>query len=230
MIAIVAFMAPTASQVLADVQAHYATVTDLTLDFEQKVTNITFGATKTSEGTLFLQKPNRFRLDYVKRGKLDKEFIYDGSTLWIVEHQNLSILKNTAPNAALPAVGSFLTNGNLAATYDVALSGNTLALTPKQPDTALTKLELVVDLTTSEVTASIVTDPSGNTNDFAFKSSKAAKISATRFVFSPSSQPGYKLTNISPPTSAHGSSGTPAPPPTPMPTPAPAPTPAKHTP
>ena len=56
MIAIVAFMAPSATQVVADVQKHYAKLPQLTMDFTQKVTLALTGKTQTSQGTIQPQK------------------------------------------------------------------------------------------------------------------------------------------------------------------------------
>jgi len=205
-LAVVAFMAPSASQVLANVQQHYATIPELTVEFVQKVVNTTFGTTQTSQGTLYLAKPNLFRTDYVK-GKPPKptrEFIFNGATLWIIDHANLQVIKNSAPGAVLPAVGSFLTGGNLAAANTVTLTGNTLTLVPKQSQAGVKQLELVVDPQTWDVVESIVTDPSGDVNDFAFTSPRTTKLAATTFVFNSSSLPSYKLVVVPPAAAAAG--------------------------
>ena len=196
-LAVVAFMAPSAAQVAADVQAHYAKLPQLTMDFEEKVTDATFGTTKVSSGTMFLAKPNRFRANYVKTvakaKKRDKDFIFDGTLFWMVDHRNLSVDQLSAPGGALPAASAFLLGGNLANDYNLALTGSRLVLTPKQPSASVKQLELVVDPKTWSVTESIVTAPSGNVEDFRFTTTSTALIPTGTFTFVAKSYPTYKV-------------------------------------
>ena len=58
---------PTAATLLANVQQFYVNVSHLTAQFRQVITNATFNTTKTSDGTLWVAKPTRFRCDYLKK-------------------------------------------------------------------------------------------------------------------------------------------------------------------
>ncbi len=219
MIAIVAFMAPTAAQVLADVQKHYAKLPQLTMDFDQKVTSVTFGRTTASHGTMYLEKPNLFRADYIKvvngKTKFDKQFIYDGQQFWIVDHMNLTVIVTSVNTSVIPSVGAFLTNSNLAASYDVSLAHGKLVLKPKQPQADVKELDFVIDAN-NNVTESIVIAPSGDANDFTFTKTTSGLIPPGTFVFDPKSVPTYKV--ISPPAApAPAKPAAPAKAPTPAP-------------
>lgn len=89
----------------------------------------------------------QFRFDYLKKQPkavaTSKTFAFDGTTLWLVDHENMQILQNQVQGSVLPAAISFLTGAqNLTTEFNVALntSGNhggksatVLELTPKQP-------------------------------------------------------------------------------------------------
>ena len=78
------------------VQKFYAGIQQVSAVFRQSVTYETFGTTKTSDGSLYIQKPGKMRWDYkTKKKALDKSFIFDGTTLWVVEPANRQVLKHT---------------------------------------------------------------------------------------------------------------------------------------
>src|SRR5512140_1952771 len=94
--------APTATAVNANdivdkVQKFYAEITHVTASFRQAVTNETFGSTKTSDGTVGIAKPGKMRWDYLeKKGtavKVKKSFISNGQNLYVVEHDNMQVVK-----------------------------------------------------------------------------------------------------------------------------------------
>src|SRR4051812_11667702 len=61
--------APKADDVVDNVQKFYAGIKQVTAQFRQSVTNNTFGSTKTSDGTVWLNKPGKMRWDYVEKKK-----------------------------------------------------------------------------------------------------------------------------------------------------------------
>jgi chaperone LolA len=191
-IALVA-LAPTAAQVLADVQKHYAQTAELDIEFTQTVTNATFGTSKTTGGQLWLGRPKLFRMEYADKQKPVRMFIFDGTDLWIVDHKNLEIIQNKKPQVVLPALFSFLSGGALTGTYDISLSANTLVMTPKQPLAEIKTLSFVVDPRASEVTEAIVLSPSNDVNDMKFTTQKSVPLVAPLFAFTPKSYPNYKL-------------------------------------
>jgi outer membrane lipoprotein carrier protein len=205
----------TAAQVLADVETTYAKPQHLTAKFEQTVTYATMGTTKKSAGTVYLAKPDKMRWDYVeaKQKRVDKSFIFDGTTLWVVEPSNLQVLKHTAQNHTLPAAISFLNQSErLAKEFDVAFADATaqkthgvpggvlLSLVPKQAAAQIKQLYFVIDPSTNQVARSIVIDSSDNVNAFAFRDADLKKkLDAKYFAFDPKTVPTYKVVTVEPP-------------------------------
>jgi len=197
-LAVVAFMAPSAAQVATDIQAHYAKQPQLTLEFEQVVTHGTTGMVQRSQGTLALARPGSFRASYVKiiakAPKPSRDFIYDGKKLWLVDYPNLEIHESTVPAAQLPTAAAFLLGGDLSKTYDLALSGSTLVLTPKQPSAEVKELDLVVDPKTGDVIESIIKAPNDDVSEFHFAHPNTATLPADTFAHDRKKYPNFKLT------------------------------------
>ena len=196
-----ALLAPAAATVATNVQQHYASTTDLTLDFTQTVTNTQFGGKpQTSTGTMMVQRPSNFRANYVRGGKPLRDFIYDGAVFWMVDYLNKEATKSCGAAASmLPAATAFLSGTSLATTYNLSLNGANLVLVPKTAST-VAKVELTVDPKSSDVMESIVTDSSGNTNDFVFAKPRTAKLAASTFTWTPVA--GFKVNNTCPPPAA----------------------------
>jgi outer membrane lipoprotein carrier protein len=180
----------------------------MTAQFRQVVTNATFNTTKTSNGKLWVAKPVRFRWDYFKTKQnvvtVAKTFAFDGTTLWLVDHENKQILQNQVQGSMLPAAVSFLTGaGTLAAQFNVASNtsgtyggknATVLELTPKQPSAQYKQLFFVVDPSDWHISESIVIDSNGDTNDFKFFDSElTSTVKAQWFQVNPSSLPTYKV-------------------------------------
>ena len=222
---------PSAATVLSNVQKYYANTNQLTAFFRQTVTLATFSTSKSSDGKLWVAKPSYFRLDYMTTQKgnavVTKSFVFDGTTLSVIDHDNKQITQSQAQASVLPAAVSFLTGGGaLSSQFNVALStsgthggktGLVLELTPKQPSAQYKQLFFVVDPANWRVKASIVVDSNGNTNQFDFFTPDVASaIKASWFQVAPASLPTYKLVQLQaasalPSSSASGSgSATPA--------------------
>lgn len=199
---------PSPEAVLARVQHYYAGASHLTAEFRQVVTNATFGASATSTGTLWVARPLRFRLDYLAKHETSptvaKTFAFDGKTLWMVDHENLQLIRNHVQGSVVPAAVAFLAGtGTLAADFHVAFdtSGHyagkdatVLALTPKHPSAAYQQLFLVVDGADGHVRESIVLDSNGNTSDFSFYRPDLKKpVEKTWFEVDPKALPTYKV-------------------------------------
>ncbi len=193
---------PNATTVLGNVQQFYTGTKQLSAKFRQHVTNNAFGKTSTSDGELWVQKPGSVRFDYVaKTHKVDKSFVFDGTTAWMVDHKNLQIAKQQASTTAMPAAMSFLTGGKqLAQQFNVALStsgmyGKTvLELTPEQPSAQYKQLFFVVDPKDWHVTKSIVIDSKGDTNEFDLFAPDVKTVPApSLFKVDPKALPSYKL-------------------------------------
>lgn len=220
--------APSAETVLSNVQHFYAGANQLTADFRQTVHNATFDASKDSQGRLWVKKPSDFRLDYLAkrdgRVAVIKSFVFDGTTLWVVDHPNRQILQEQVQSSILPAALSFLTGGSARSSqFEIALApagrygsrGDVvLELTPKQPSAQYTQLFFVVDPADWRVKESIVIDSGGDTNDFSFYAPDLkSPVKASLFHVAPASLPTYRLVRVQQAGSAaatpHAPAGTP---------------------
>lgn len=222
--------APSAATVLGNAQQYYASANHLTAQFKQVVTNATFNTTQTSNGKLWVAKPTQFRWDYMEKARsavtVTRTFVFDGTTLWVVDHKNKQLLQNQTQGGVLPAAVSFLTGGgNLAAQFNVTLNtagtyggsnATVLELTPKQPSAQYSKLFFVVEPTDWHISESIVIASNGDTNAFKFYSPDLkSPVKASWFQVSPKSVPTYKLVVVNPAATGAGSAQAPPTAPTP---------------
>jgi outer membrane lipoprotein-sorting protein len=199
---------PNAQVVLANAQKHYASVSKMSAQFRQVVTNPTFGTTQKSDGMLWAVKPSDIRADYFSKGPSgvhqDKTFVFNGSTLWVVDHKNRQIVQQGVQGNAMPAAVSFLTgSGNLGAQFNVALSTSSayaakgmivLELTPKQPSAQYKQLFFVVDPSDWHINESVVIDANGVANEFHFYAPNLQPtVAAGWFQVNPASLPTYRL-------------------------------------
>ena len=191
----------TAVEIVDNVQKFYAGISQVTAKFRQTVTNSTFGTSKVSDGKLMLLKPGKMRWDYASASKKkaaawEKSFISDGKMLYVVEYDNLQIVKKNLEKDLMPVAVSFLYGkGDLKAEFTPALdtSGTygekgdyVLKLTPKAPSAQYKALILVVKPDNFRVQQSIIIDSSDNKNHFAFHSPDfKTAIAPTKFDFNP---------------------------------------------
>ncbi|MDQ3367066.1 MAG: outer membrane lipoprotein carrier protein LolA [Myxococcota bacterium] len=174
--------AASANEVVDNVQKFYSTIKQVTAQFRQSVTNNTFGSTKTSDGTVWIMKPGKMRWDYVEKKKdkvvPKKSFISNGTNLYVVEHDNLQVVKKNLGQDLMPVAVSFLYGkGDLKSEFNAELdkSGKfgakgelVLKMTPKQPSAQYKNLILVVNPGNYRVTQSVIIDSSNNVNHFRF--------------------------------------------------------------
>lgn len=193
MIALLVFATP----LLADVQAAYKDAQSMRGSFTQVITRKVYGTTQTTKGTLYLSRPDRMRWDYVDaKNKPDKQMIFDGKTLWVIEPSNLQVLKHQTVSATLPAAVAFLNGGDLSKEFDVTTpDATTLVLVPKEVSAKIKKLTFVVDAKTKRVVKSIVLDHQGDTNTFEFHLDEQP-IDKKVFQFSPKRVPTYKVVDV----------------------------------
>lgn len=211
--------------VLDEVQKFYSNINQVTALFRQSVTNEMLGTTKTSDGTVWIMKPGKMRWDYREKKKdkvveVTKSFISNGTTLFVVEHDNMQVIEKSLKQDMMPVAVSFLYGkGDLKTEFDPELdkSGKwgakgelVLKLTPKQPSAQYKNLILVVAPTDFHVTQSVIVDSSNNVNHFRFYSPDFAKaVEATWFEFDKRSVKNYRI------VSANAQSGAKAPAPAP---------------
>jgi outer membrane lipoprotein-sorting protein len=205
---------PSAATMLANVQQFYAKANHLAAQFHQSVTNAMTNITKVSNGELWVATPAQLRWDYLEKRpagvKRSKTFVFDGATLWLVDHQNKKIFQNDVANSAVPAVVSFLTGGAaLTKEFNVALdtsgtfggaNATVLALTPKQPSAQYKQLFFVVDRSDWHISESISINSNGDTNAFTFSSlDLKSTVDAGWFQVSPTKLPSYELVVVGKP-------------------------------
>jgi len=226
---------PTKPDVVLDqVQKFYGGIKRVTAQFRQAVTNEMLGSTKTSDGTVWIMKPGKMRWDYLEKKKdkveVTKSFISNGTHLYVVEHDNMQVVKKNLQQDMMPVAVSFLYGkGDLKTEFSPELDGTgkwggkgdlVLKLTPKQPSAQYKNLILVVSPTDYHVTQSVIIDSSNNVNHFRFYSPDFVKeIKDTWFEFDERSVKNYRIVDAD----SQGSRGAPAPAPPAAPGGAPAP-------
>jgi outer membrane lipoprotein carrier protein len=231
-----------ASVVLDQVQKFYASIKQVTAQFRQAVTNDMLGSTKTSDGTVWIMKPGKMRWDYLEKKKdkveVTKSFISNGTNLYVVEHDNMQVIKKNLQQDMMPVAVSFLYGkGDLKAEFnaDLDTSGKyggkgdlVLRLTPKQPSAQYKNLFLVVSPTDFHVTQSVIVDSSNNVNHFRFYAPDFAKeIKDTWFEFDERSVKSYRVVDADSQAGRGAPMAPPAPPKAPASAPAKAPAPKK---
>lgn len=197
-----------ANDVVDNVQKFYANIKQVTAQFRQSVTNETFGSTKTSDGTVWIMKPGKMRWDYLEKKKtkveVKKSFISNGKSLYVVEHDNMQVVKKNIQNDLMPVAVSFLYGtGDLKSEFNAELdkSGKygakgevVLKLTPKKPSAQYKNLILVVSPDNYRVTQSIIIDSSNNVNHFRFFAPDFDKpIKESWFEFDERSVKNYRI-------------------------------------
>ncbi len=201
--------AATANDVVDSVQKFYSNIKQVTAQFRQTVKNSTFGTEKTSDGKVWLEKPGKMRWDYyeAKKGgatQTKKSFISNGTTLYVVEHDNKQVVKKDLKQDLLPVAVTFLYGtGDLKKEFNAAIdtSGTyggkgdlVLKLTPKQPSAQYKNLYLVVNKSDYHVSQSIIVDSSNNVNHFQFFAPDfEAPVKDSWFEFDPRSVPNYRV-------------------------------------
>jgi outer membrane lipoprotein carrier protein len=202
--------APTAGEIVDNIQKYYAKVDHVDAKFRQEVTNDITGTSKTSDGTVFIQKPGKMRWDYSEKLKdkwvVKKSFISNGSQLWVVEHDNKQVIKKNLQQDLMPVAVSFLYGkGDLKTEFNAEIDpksklGGTsdivLKLTPKKASAQYKNLYLVVNATDFHVSQSQIVDASNNTNRIRFFEPDLTKAEApTVFEYNEkeASKSGYRI-------------------------------------
>lgn len=205
----------TAAEVVDRVQQFYAGIKQVTASFRQSVTNNTFGSTKTSDGTVWIMKPGKMRWDYLEKKKdpadrtkeiveVKKSFLSNGTTLYVVEHDNKQVVKKNLQQDLMPVAVSFLYGkGDLRAEFNAELDKTgkygekddiVLRLTPKQPSAQYKNLYLVVSPKDFHVSQSVIVDSSSNVNHFRFYAPDFEKpIKNSYFEFDERSVKSYRV-------------------------------------
>lgn len=197
-----------ANGVVDKVQGFYAGIPQVTALFRQEVFNDVMGTKKKSDGTVRISKPGKMRWDYVeqknKKTQVEKSFISDGKELYVVEYDNMQVVKKNLEKDLMPVAVSFLYGkGDLKTEFTAALDTTgkyggkgdyVLKLTPKKPSAQYKNLFLVVSPENFRVTQSVIVDSSNNSNHFRFFSPDfKTKIDDKYFKFDPKSVKNFRV-------------------------------------
>jgi outer membrane lipoprotein carrier protein len=207
----------TAAGVVDRIQQFYATIKQVTAQFRQTVTYETYGNSKASDGTVWIMKPGKMRWDYLDRKKpaadkkaavveVKKTFISNGTTLYVIEHDNKQVTKKNLEKDLMPVAVSFLYGkGDLKAEFSPELdrsgkfgdsSDIVVKLTPKQPSAQYKNLYLVVSPKDFHVSQSVIIDASNNVNHFRFYAPDfETAIKPTLFEFDERTVKSYRISD-----------------------------------
>ena len=163
-----------AEVLLGRIQSFYAKATDFKADFKQTYTYQIYGRQKISTGKVYFKKPSRMRWDYETPNR--RIFVADGSTLWVYEPDEAQVFKRDLASAQLPVALRFMKGeGELTTDFEVdqIRKGTqedemSITLKPRVASPDFTQLTLVIKKAVGEVVASVLVDPTENTNRIDF--------------------------------------------------------------
>ena len=244
--------AANATEVVDRIQQFYAAIKQVTAEFRQTVSYETYGTSKASDGTVRITKPGKMRWDYVAKRKpasgkgdpiveVNKTFISNGVTLYVIEHDNKQVTKKNLQQDLMPVAISFLYGkGDLKAEFTAELDASgkygektdvVVKLSPRQPSAQYKHLFLVASAKDFHVSQSIIVDASNNVNHFRFFAPDfESPIKPSLFEFDERSVKSYRITDADAAKDGAAKDGAakPVAPPTPPTAPArPTPAPAK---
>src|SRR3989454_9841983 len=144
----------TLDDIVRDVEASYARMTDLRAEFTQTAFNKSLNQTIPAQGTVYLKKGGKLRWEYTE--PTAQEIVSDGKKLWVYTPTLNQANVGDAPAALAGPAGSFLAGlGRLRAEVTVRFlnpaqpkdaEGNwVLDLTPSQPLPTLSRLILSLE-------------------------------------------------------------------------------------
>ena len=161
--------AQSAQDVVASVENHYRDLADLTSTVTQKNVLTSIGKTQKYEGTLFIKKPGRLRLEY-SNGQL---ILIDGKAALLYSKKNEQVIKKTFTDFEhmnIP-VAFLLGAAHIRDDFDVQQADpkmpRELELLPRKPGAAMRKMRLRVD-DSGRIKELMIFDRSGNTTTITF--------------------------------------------------------------
>lgn len=173
-----------ATEVIAKVEAKYAEVNALKASFTQVTRSEALGDQKQS-GTLTVERPSKMRWDFEGDGR---QFITDGSTMWIYNPADKQVLRYADFSQAAATADALLQSlDKLSELFDVELQssdpGPVLGLKPKREEGQVKQMQLTLtpELVVSKVE---IEDAFGGTTLLAFADVELADdVPDERFTF-----------------------------------------------
>lgn len=161
--------AQTVQDVVAAVENHYREVTDLTAKVTQKNFFKSVGKTQKFEGTLWIKKPGKLRLDYTN----GQVILINGKAALFYSKKSEQVIKKAFTDFEhmnIP-VAFLLGAAHIRDDFDVLQpdpkSPRSLELLPRKPGAAMKKLKLQTD-DTGRIMVLTIFDKSGNTTEIVF--------------------------------------------------------------
>jgi len=103
---------------LARVEGYLAGLDSLRADFDQEIVDAEGAVREQAKGTLFLQKPGRFRWDY--REPYAQQLVSDGTRVWLYDEELEQITVREAGESLSTTPAMLLSGrGDVAATFEV---------------------------------------------------------------------------------------------------------------
>jgi outer membrane lipoprotein carrier protein len=177
--------AQTVQDVVASVENHYRDLADLTAKVVQKNDLKSIGKTQKFEGTLWIKKPGKLRLEY-SNGQL---ILINNKAALFYSKKSEQVVKKTFTDFEhmnIP-VAFLLGAAHIRDDFDVLQADTTtsrvLELLPRKPGAAMKKMRLVVD-DAGRITDLTIYDRSGNTTTMSFADIReGAGLDDQQFVF-----------------------------------------------
>jgi len=159
----------TVQEVVSLVENHYGDVQNLMAKVTQKNLLKAVGKTQTFEGTLWIRKPGKLRIDYTN----GQVIMVDGKTALFYSKKSEQLIRKTFPDIQqmnVP-VAFLLGAAHMSDDFEVLQpdpkSPLSLELLPRKPGAAMKKLNVVADAK-GRITNITIFDKSGNTTEIIF--------------------------------------------------------------
>ncbi|MFH2011379.1 MAG: outer membrane lipoprotein chaperone LolA [Pseudomonadota bacterium] len=179
--------------IVAKVQDVYQNTKDFKAEFIQESTLKSISKTQVANGKIYFKNPGKLRWDYYHPNK--QEVVTDGKTLWMYIPQDKQVMINKLSNVYQSNTSTFFLSGmgNLKRDFDIQMvkqtldngeKDYTLKLVPKEPQSNLNELFLVVNKTTFQVMETYFYDFYGNLIRIKFKNPVVNRgLSDSIFIF-----------------------------------------------
>jgi outer membrane lipoprotein carrier protein len=183
---------PSAAELAARIQAHYAAVRDFTAGFTLEQTDAISPRAANDRGDVKVKKPGRMRWTWTTGNK--QQWVADGSQLYVYFPQDkyCTITPLPKPNEASPAILFLIGHGDLTRDFTASLPGAQPAdewhvtLTPKTPQSDFTTLLVEVDRATWQLRGLQIADSQGGLSKYRFQNLRENQNQPdSDFAFSP---------------------------------------------
>ncbi|MYK87418.1 MAG: outer membrane lipoprotein carrier protein LolA [Acidobacteria bacterium] len=165
--------APPVARLVANLQAHYDRIADLSADFEHHYAGGVLRTTDVERGTMHVKKPRRWRFDYVDPEP--KLFVCDGTTIhsWFPADRQVIVSPLPAGAGASTSAALLAGEGDLLRDFTARYAAGpppdgawSIELRPVAGDAGYESVILTVDRTTLDVLEIATTDFQGGVSTY----------------------------------------------------------------